>query len=90
MKLSLKVESNLLTTVMDHRFLIQENGAGLQHVHLFQVHLDGDGEYYMMEQILLDVDMDQIFSQLKQELLWFQKRNTVDMLEDMVIMENTL
>ena len=39
----------------------------------------------MMELILLDVDMDQIFSQLKQELLWFQKRNTVDMLEDMVI-----
>ena len=60
--------------IMDMVLLFQqlENGDGPQHVHLFQVHMDGVEDISMMEQILQDADTDQISLLLKQELLKYQ------------------
>ena len=84
------MENNQPTMDMDLHFLMQENGDGQQLAHQSQVHLVGVGDLFMMELILLDVDMDQISSQLKQEPLLFQKRNMEDTQEDMEIMESIL
>mgnify|MGYP003296704936 CR=1 FL=1 len=46
---------------MELQYQLKENGDGPHHVDLYQVILDGVGELYMMEQILPDVVMVQIF-----------------------------
>ena len=48
-------------------FQQKDNGDGQHLVVLYQVTLDGAGEYYTMEQIFLDVDMVQISLQHNQE-----------------------
>ena len=74
---------------MDQPLQQQDNGDDQQHVLLYHLHLVIDGEDSMMELILPVVDMDQIFSQPKLELLKYQKKNMVGMPEVMEIMENT-
>ena len=62
MKSLSEVERKQVIMVVMVRLLQQEdNGDGQQLVHQSLVHLVIAGEYYMMVQILPDVDMDQIF-----------------------------